>query len=167
MIAVAVSILAGIYLLIPSLIFDKVVSYFVPAKKFERSRTDEFLYGLLVAFIPIFLVKLISHYSFPFGHFPFQLSPDEYLLKWDDYHRIVLALSSDSFFKDHAKDVWIFVARAEHHQERFLFWMYTLLGFQIAAWILFLRNVGRLMRFPAFGKAQTFLLDESRSGTYC
>ena len=90
MIAVAVSIMAGIYLLIPSLIFDKVVSYLVPAKKFERSRTGEFLDGLLVAFIPIFLVNLISHYSFWFGHFPFPLLPGEYLLKTDDYHKILL-----------------------------------------------------------------------------
>jgi hypothetical protein len=158
MIAVAVSVLAAIYLLVPSIFFDKVVSFFVPAKKFTRSRTDEILYGLTVAFIPIAAVWGCSHVCYFFGHYPFTLPTNDYSRKWDDYHSIVLALTSDSYFKEHSTDVWNAVYRAQHHQARFLFWMYTILCLQTALSVFLIRNYGRLQRFRLYKSASGFIV---------
>jgi hypothetical protein len=84
MIAVAVSVFLGVYLLIPSIIFDKIVAFYVPVKKLSRSRIDEIVYGLVVAGIPASLVLLCSHIWYSFGHYPFSLPTRDYGLKWDD-----------------------------------------------------------------------------------
>jgi hypothetical protein len=72
------------------------------------------------------------------------LPPEDYSLKWDDYHTIALALSSDSFFKQNAKEVWDSIYRVWHHQLRFVFWMYAVLAVQITTWTLLLKNYARL-----------------------
>lgn len=158
MIAIAVSVLAGIYLVIPSILFDRSISFFVPAKKIARSRTDEVLYGLTVAIIPIGIVWVCSHLSYFLGHYPFALPIGDYPRKWADYHNIVLAMISDSYFKDHSGGVWDSVYRAQHHQARFLFWMYIVLGFQVAIWSSLLKNYGRLQRFSLYKRISPFLI---------
>ena len=146
MIAVAVSILAGIYLLLPSLLFDKLLDITVPAKKNSRGRTDEFFHSILVVLLPFLIVWITSHICFWFGNYPFHLSALECSKKSDDYHRIILALSSDTYFSGHSDEVWSSVYRARHHQERFLLWFYVVLILQAATLICVLKNFGNLMR---------------------
>lgn len=158
MIAIAISVLAGVYLLVPSILFDKIVSFFVPAKKFARSRADEILYGLIVAFLPIGIVFAFSHLWYSIGNYPFALPAGDYARKWHDYHTIVLALMSDSFFKGHSAEVWNSVYRAQHLQARFLFWMYIVFGIQTATWVSLLKYYGRLQQFRLYRSVSPFIV---------
>jgi hypothetical protein len=150
MIAVVVSLFLGLYLLIPSIIFDRTVAFFVPAKKFARSRIDEIFYGLIIAGIPAGLVLLLSHLCFYFGHHPFSFPAQDYSLKWDDYRRTALALVSDSFFKENSAKVWSSADHIKCYQARFLTWMYLFLALEIVTWTMLLANYGRLQKFRLY-----------------
>jgi hypothetical protein len=74
MIALIASALLGLYIFLPVFFFDKAAEPFVRLKRHERSRTEEFVVGILIAGIPFALTFLLSHILWHVGHWPFSLS---------------------------------------------------------------------------------------------
>lgn len=163
MLVFTLSVAAAIYLLIPALIFERLVILFVPAKQVTRSHTGEFLHGLIVVIIPIFAVQLGFHLNYWFGNHPFYLPAKDYAMKWRDYHQIVLALLSNTFFVNNSKQVWEAASRVLDLQLRFLVWMYAVLLLETALTIFVFWNFGRLLRRKLFRKVLARPLTEQIS----
>src|SRR5579875_2026320 len=127
MTALVVSLFVGLYVLLPVLIFDKTLAFFVPAKKFNRSRTEELAFGSVVILVPLVLTFALSQTFWLVGHHPFPLNEAQDRSKADDYRVVLMALQSEHFLDSNEPRVWQAIAHVQRRQLRFLSWMYLLL----------------------------------------
>jgi hypothetical protein len=139
MIALLASALLGLYVLVPVLIFDKILSSFVPAKRITRTRTEEVFFGLVVAAVPILGTFLLTHLFWFFGHHPFPLNESADLSVGRDYKVVIMALQSDSYLVHNEASVWLAVEHIMWRQLRFLTWAYVLLALEcgIFTWLVY------------------------------
>jgi hypothetical protein len=157
MIALLASALLGLYILVPDLLFRRITSWFTPLKKFQRTKTEEFVFGVFVAVIPICLAWGLSLTVGFIGNHPFELH-EEKELRESDYQTLILAADNDSYFKENADKVWAAVAHIERRQLRFLTWTYLMLLVEIGVWILLTYNYARLRKFKLYNFLATKIL---------
>ena len=150
MIALLASALLGLYVLVPVLIFDKVLSSFVPAKRITRTRTEEVFFGLVVAAIPIFSTFLLTHLFWFFGHHPFPLNESADLSVGRDYKIVIMGLQSDSYLVHNESSVWLAVEHIKWRQLRFLTWTYILLATECGLFTFLVYNYGRFRKYLAY-----------------
>jgi hypothetical protein len=150
MTALVISLFLGLYVLLPVLIFDKTLAFFVPAKKFNRSRTEELAFGSLVVLVPLVLTFLLSHAFWTVGHHPFALNEAQDRSKGEDYRMVLMALQSDRFLEANEGRVWQAIAHVERRQLRFLCWMYLLLAAECGLVILLLSRYGAWRRYGVY-----------------
>jgi hypothetical protein len=148
-IALLASAMLGLYILIPDLLFRRVTSWFTPFKKFQRTKTEEVVFGIFVAAMPIFAAWILSSLIWFVGHHPFALDEGKER-RTEDYRTVILAVDSESYFKDNAEKVWQAAAHLEKRQLRFLTWTYLLLFAEIAGWIGLTYNYARFRKYRAY-----------------
>jgi hypothetical protein len=147
MIALIASVMLGLYVLVPVLIFDKVLSSFVPAKRITRTRTEEVFFGLVVVAVPILGTFLLTHVFWFFGHHPFPLNEGTEASVGRDYKVAIMALQSDSYLVHNESSVWSAVEHIKWRQLRFLTWTYVLLGIECGAFTYLVYHYGRLRKY--------------------
>ena len=69
MIALIAGFLLVGYLLAPGAIYRQIFSFYIPAKRFQRSRTEEIVFSVLVTLLPFFLSWLLLLHT-PLGRIP-------------------------------------------------------------------------------------------------
>jgi len=126
MLALAAGYFLVAYLLAPGAIYRLVFSYFIPSKRFQRTRTEEVVFSVLAVVGPFLLSWILLCHS-PIGRFPCFGS-------WHDkiaaYDAVVLGLVSDGH-----PPVTIIGAytRVLQEQARFVFYLWVLCGLE--GWI--------------------------------
>ena len=69
MIALVAGFFLVAYLLAPGAIYRLAFSYYIPSKRFQRTRTEEITFSVLVTLIPFAMTWLLLLHT-PLGHFP-------------------------------------------------------------------------------------------------
>jgi len=150
MIALIASALLGLYIFVPYIVFHRLSSLFIRLKKFQRTKTEEVVAGIIVAGLP-FVVTLFLFWIGAIGGccVPFPLA-DSDAQKTSDYHIVFDAAYSDHYFTDHEPAVWDALDRVYKRQADFLFWNYIFLLLEAAAFILLTRYYSRLRRYQPY-----------------
>jgi hypothetical protein len=151
MIALIASALLGLYVFVPYILFHRLSSLFIRLKKFQRTKTDEIVFGVMVAVLP-FVVTLLL-----FGHgwwiagrlVPFPLV-DSHQQKVTDYRTVFAAADSDNYFKEHQTEAWDAIDRVCERQADFLAWNYLFLFVETGFFILMTSAYGRLRHFGPY-----------------
>src|SRR5881227_1725139 len=106
MIALIASALLGLYIFVPYIVFHRVCSLFLRLRKFQRTKTDEIVFGVVVAGLP-FLITLALFAGGAIGcaDVPF-CQDDSHVLKVIDYQTLFNAAYSDKYFADHEAEAW-------------------------------------------------------------
>ncbi len=150
MLALVASLFLGAYFLLPVLVFDKTLAFFVPAKRYTRTRTEEFASGAFVILLPLLVTTALSQHTWIVGHYPFSLNESSQQDSASDYHVVTMALSSDHYAELHEKEVWTAERHIKKRQARFLVWMYALLLLECSAVILIVRKYGAWRKYPVY-----------------
>lgn len=159
MIALIASAILGLYVLLPVVIFDKTLSFFVPVKNISRSRTEELAFGAIVVLIPLIAALWLSHCSWYIGHHPFPIDESRDFSAGTDYKTAILALQSDRYFESHAGVVWNAVEHIGRRQARFVVWVYTLLFTECGLAIFLTRMYGRWRKFRLYRIVSALLVN--------
>ena len=94
-------------------------SLFVPLKAFDRTRTQELAYSVVVCVLPFFVALwLVQHTRVGWWPFPF---PDTWACRDADYKAVLLACFGDRFAGS-ADELWSAAMRSCRRQGRLLFW---------------------------------------------
>ncbi len=138
MIAFLVSLLLIAYLLVPRVLFRLVLSFFIPLKKFQRTRGEEVTFAAIVALVPLGLAVVLVWHGGWFARHPFQPQATEIA---GDYKLVFAASYSEQVFRDGQNAFWHSLGRTLRHQLTLLTWYYvilileaSLLGFLSAAY---------------------------------
>jgi hypothetical protein len=138
LIALLASVLVVAYIVVPGVIFRVVFSFFVPLRAFDRTRTQEFSYSVVVCIVPLALAIAIVRHT-PFGRHPFSFD-DTWAQRGSDYRTILLTSYSDHFAASR-EEFWAAITRATKRQARLLSWHFALvslealsLGFLATKW---------------------------------
>jgi len=139
MIALIASALLGLYVFIPYIVFHRLSSLFIRLKKFQRTKTEEIVAGIIVAGLP-FIATSILFSAGPIGGccVPFPLA-DSHAQRVTDYHVVFDAAYSDHYFTDHQQAVWDALARVYRRQGDFLAWNYFFLLLETVGFIVLVR----------------------------
>ena len=150
MIALLASLLLGLYILLPVLVFERALAFFVPVKKITRTRTEEVAFGATVVFLPLALAWILCHSSYFVGHHPFPLNETAAQTQRADYRTAITALQSDHYFEANNAQVWDALEHIKLRQARFLFWTYLFLVLECTGAILLMSNYGRLRKWRLY-----------------
>lgn len=94
MIALVTTYFLVFYILIPGTLFRFVTSWFVQLKLFERTRTQEATFAVVVAILP-FVLTLFGTWHLPLlRHFPFPVDEKSAAELRQEYHRVTTLLTS-------------------------------------------------------------------------
>jgi hypothetical protein len=142
MIALVASVLLGLYVFAPYIIFQRFCSLFVRLKKSQRTKTDEIVQGIFAAGLP-FLFTLVLFWTGWIGGscVPFRLD-DSHVQKVSDYRAVFTAAYSDRYFTDHQTETWEALNRVCKRQVDFLAWNYSLLFLEALLFILLVGYYG-------------------------
>jgi hypothetical protein len=157
-IALAVSLLLGLYIFLPVFLFDRLAASFFQLKRRQRSQKEEIIAGIAVAGIPFLIAFLLSHWSWYVGHWPFWMTDIDASKKVDDYKTVFAGFYSDAFFQQHISEFWESFNRVTQHQLRFLAWNYLLLLLEIILVVEATTRYGRLAKYTWFRKTLGKLL---------
>lgn len=150
MIALVASALLGLYIFVPYIAFHRLCSLFIRLKKFQRTKTDEIVFGVVVAGLPFVLTLILSSHGWINGRcVPFPMA-DFHEQKVGDYQTVFAAAYSESFFKEHAAEVWGALGRVSERQANFLTWNYLLLLGEVIGFVLLTSSYGRLRHFKSY-----------------
>lgn len=127
MIALIASVAIVVYVLLPGVLFRTIFSFFLPLKKFQRSRTDEITFAVGIAFLPFVLaLGLIWTVERPFGMYPFNFD-DTVAQRRADYKMVFAGFYDEEVFRKQQSEFWKATTRVLRRQGRMLTWYYTLL----------------------------------------
>jgi hypothetical protein len=133
LIALVAGFLLVAYLLAPGAIYRLTFSFYISSKRFQRTRTEEIVFSVLVTLIPFFLTWILLLHT-PLGGYPAIQSP---VGKREAYSAILSSLVSDV---THSSPVLISAyLRATAEQARFIGLLWFLCALE--GWIL-----GRVVR---------------------
>jgi hypothetical protein len=139
MIALIASALLGLYVFIPYIFFHRISSLFIRLKKFQRTKTEEIVAGIIVAGLP-FIATLILFWVGSIGGccVPYSLadSPGQRIT---DYRTVFDAAYSDQYFTNHEQATWDALDRVYHRQADFLAWNYFFLLLETAGFVVLVR----------------------------
>lgn len=107
------------YLLAPGAIYRLAFSFFIPSKRFQRSRTEEIVFSVFAVMGPFLLAWAVLCHT-KVGTYPHFHSPP---LKTEAYRQIFQSLLSSESGKS---DVYEAYRRAIREQARFLVWLWAL-----------------------------------------
>lgn len=147
MIALLASALLGLYIFIPYIFFHRISSLFIRLKKFQRTKTEEIVAGIIVAGLP-FAATLIS---FSLG-WAGRSAPvtDSVQKDVNDYRIVFDAAYSDHYFTEHEQTVWDAATRVYNRQVDFLAWNYAFLLIETLAFVILTRYYGFLRRYRVY-----------------
>ena len=91
MIAIVAGFVLVAYLLAPGAIYRLAFSFYISSKRFQRTRTEEVVFSVLVTVIPFFLAWIVLLHT-PLGGYPVLHSP---LSKSAAYREVLSSLLSD------------------------------------------------------------------------
>src|SRR5436305_527384 len=151
MIALIASALLGLYVLVPYIVFHRLSSLFIRLKKFQRSKTEEVVAGIIVAGLP-FVATLFLFWIGAIGGccVPLPLA-DSHAQKTGDYHIVFVAAYSDHYFTDHEQTVWDALGRMYKRQADFLSWNYFFLLLETAGFIFLTKYYWKLKQYKVYG----------------
>ena len=133
MIALVAGFVLVAYLLAPGAIYRLTFSFYISSKRFQRTRTEEVVFSVLVTLIPFFFTWILLLHT-PLGDYP---AIHDTIGKREAYRAILSSLLSDS-----AKGTPTLIAaylRAAAEQSRFVALLWLLCG--VEGWLL-----GRVIR---------------------
>lgn len=133
MIALVAGFVLVAYLLAPGAIYRLTFSFYISSKRFQRTRTEEVVFSVLVTLIPFFFTWILLLHT-PLGDYP---AIHGTIGKREAYRAILSSLLSDS-----AKGTPTLIAaylRAAAEQSRFVALLWLLCG--VEGWLL-----GRVIR---------------------
>lgn len=136
--------------LFPTFFFHRFSSLFVRLKKFQRTKTEEIVAGIIVAGLPFAATLLLFSLGWIGGccvPYPLADSRDS---KVSDYRVVFDAAYTDRYFTDHEPAVWDALDRVYQRQVDFLSWNYTFLFFETLAFILLTHYYGYLRRYRLY-----------------
>jgi hypothetical protein len=151
LLALLVSAFIVAYVIVPGVVFGAVFSSFVPLRAFDRTRTQELAYSVVVCVLP-FLLALWLVQNTRLGWWPLQFA-DTWLQRDADYRAVLLACFGDKFAGS-ADELWSAAMRSCKRQGRLLFWYLTFVGVEAL-----------LLGFIAskWGKIQPMLAEHART----
>lgn len=123
MIALIASALLGLYVFLPDFLFRRFLSQYVELKKNQRTRFEDVVAGLAVAFVPLVTTFVFTHFVSFCGHWPFPIN-EPLSEKLTDYKVVFSAAYSDAYFNAHQVEFWKAAKHTWTHQVRFLIWNY-------------------------------------------
>jgi hypothetical protein len=136
MIALIASALLGLYIFVPYIVFHRLSSLFIRLKKFQRTKTEEIVAGIIVAGLPFIATSILFSAGLIGGCcVPLALA-DSHDQKVADYHVVFDAAYSDHYFSDHEQAVWDALARVCRREADFLAWNYFFLLLETAGFIV-------------------------------
>jgi hypothetical protein len=150
MLALIASALLGLYVFAPYIFFHRVSSLFIRLKKFQRTKTEEIVAGIIVAGLPfaatllLFSVGGLGNCCVPFHR------TDPPGMKASDYRTIFNSAYSEHYFTDHEQATWDALSRAYKRQANFLAWNYAFLFLETAAFIFLTRYYWRLHHYKPY-----------------
>jgi hypothetical protein len=143
MIALLASVLLGLYVFVPYIVFHRCCSFFIRLKEFQRSKTDEIVVGVVVAGLP-FLLTLILFWG---GHISGSIVPfplvDSQQQKTADYHTVFTGAYSDHYFTDHQPETWAAFKRVCKRQVDFIAWNYGFVLVETGIFVGLVRQYGK------------------------
>ena len=148
MIALLASYFVVAYLLVPRAIF-RLSSVFIPLKRFQRTRTEEITFAVLVALLPFVLASAL-----PLGGLAAWVlswvceSPTRGT--WADYKAVFTASYSVEAFTNDQNQFWSSASQAACGQLNFLLRYYIFCLVQAAGFILVVRQYARWRKCPPF-----------------
>lgn len=125
MLALLASVLLVFYVVVPGLVFQFFFSLFVPLRAFDRTRTQEIAYSVVVCVVPFLAALILVHHTF-LGRWPFPF-PDAWAQGAADYRTVLLTCFGDSFASS-KDEFWSAAVRATQRLGRLLFWYVVLVS---------------------------------------
>jgi hypothetical protein len=131
------------YLLVPNGLFRSFYSLFLPRIiKFQRTRTEEFTFAVLVASLPFFFALLLV---WTVASWPFPVHGESSLDRRQEYRAVIGATISDKAYEEQVKtgSFWHTSNQVIRRQARFLTWYYVLVVLEAGLFAWLTRNYGR------------------------
>lgn len=151
MIALIASALLGLYVFAPYILFHRFSSLFIRLKKFQRSKTDEIVFGVVVAGLPFVVTLALFGSGFIGGPFvPFALN-DSHSQKVSDYQTVFTAADSDHYFAEHQAESWNALQRVCMRQADFLVWNFGFVFVETVVFVGLVRFYGRWKDHKVYG----------------
>lgn len=145
MIALALSVLAAGYLLIPNAWYRFLLSHFVPLKIFQERKTEDIARAVATLGL-LFVVSLLAVWYLPvLRDYPFTF-PETRHLRASDYKVVVSCLYSEELFKTQGDGFWDAFWRVAKRQGHFACWYYSLVTVCALLAGVMSRYYGRLSR---------------------
>src|SRR2546423_1310869 len=136
MIALIASALLGLYVFVPYIFFHRISSLFIRLKKFQRTKTEEIVAGIIVAGLPFVATLFLFSAGWIGGCcVPYSL-PDAPRQNVSDYRIVFDAAYPDRYFTDHEQATWDALDRVYRRQADFLVWNYFFLVLETAGFIM-------------------------------
>lgn len=143
MIALIASALLGLYVFVPYILFHRLCSLFLRLKKFQRTKTDEIVFGVIVAGLPFVLTLfLFWHGLINVNLVPYPLA-DTHEQRVSDYRMVAASVYNEAHFKEHEAETWSAAARVYQRQADFLTWNYILVFLEILLYVALTSQYGR------------------------
>lgn len=150
MIALLTSLGLIFYFLIPGVVFRVFFSFFIPLKKFQRTKSEEVTFAAVAALIPLIAAVTLVWQGGWFARHPF-LFASEHAQVAADYRTVFAGVYSEPFFQQNQQAFWQSGARAVQSQVTLLAWYYVFLVFEAVSLGLFGRNYGRFHKNRIYG----------------
>jgi hypothetical protein len=151
MVALIASALLGLYVFLPYIFFHRVSSLFIRLKKFQRTKTEEVVAGVIVAGLPFAATLFLFSIGWIGGCcVPYALV-DSHDKKVSDYRSVFDAAYSDRYFTDHEQATWDALDRVYKRQGDFLSWNYLFLLFETAGFIFLTKYYWKLKEYRIYG----------------
>jgi hypothetical protein len=151
MIALIASALLGLYVFVPYIFFHRASSLFIRLKKFQRTKTEEVVAGVIVAGLPFAATLLLLSFGWIGGCCVPYAMLDSRSQKIIDYRIVFDAAYSDRYFADHEQATWDALDRVYQRQTDFLAWNYFLLLLETAGFVVLVRYYWYLKRYRFYG----------------
>jgi len=153
LLALLVSVFIVAYVVVPGVLFRYVFSFFVPLRAFDRTRTLELAYSVVVCLVP-FVAALWLVQNTRVGSWPLSF-PDTWAQRDADYKAVLLACFGDRLAVS-GDDLWNAAMRSGKRHGRLLFWYSSLVVVEALALGLIASKWGMLhptlMRYPWAGR---------------
>jgi hypothetical protein len=131
MLALAISLVLGLYLFLPDFLFDRLAYRYIRLKKSERTTVEDILAGIFAAGIPFIAAWLLSAWSWYVGHYPAFIDQPA-AEKVADYRMVISGIISEKFLESHIDAFWNALPHVLAHQFNFLICQYFFLLVEIA-----------------------------------
>jgi hypothetical protein len=150
MIALLASLGLIFYFLVPGVLFRICFSFFIPLKKFQRTKSEEITFAAVAAVVPLVAAVMLIWQGGWFARHPFVFG-SEHAQVAADYKTVFAGVYSEPFFNQNQQAFWQSGARAVRGQVTLLAWYYAFLTFEAVFLGLFARAYGRLHKNRVYG----------------